>query len=149
MLIVLAVQLHERLYYLSPLSIVTGRLCLPVIVFFLTSLTTITAEPGSDLIIHAYHALYPSRQHRLPRSIYLRLVVQLKQPFGALLLASQERVLHRRACRDGQFYQRRRWNNKVVIIYAGSGRGFLLAFACCVRYSFVSPLAPSSNIILS
>jgi hypothetical protein len=55
----LAVQLFERLYDLPPLSILTGRLHLPGFVFSLTSLTAITAKPGSDSIVHVYHATTP------------------------------------------------------------------------------------------
>ncbi|KAF8550639.1 hypothetical protein OG21DRAFT_1487620 [Imleria badia] len=118
----LPVSLCERLCDLPTLSLVAGRLRLPGIVFPLADLVPVSeSDPESDLSVYRatspmlgdveirtknqlsflleqdFSSGDPLFEHTM---CSLRLVLRLKQPFGALLLAPLARVRYRRVATD-------------------------------------------------
>ncbi|KAI9571641.1 hypothetical protein HD554DRAFT_2168897 [Boletus coccyginus] len=108
----------ERLYHLPPLSLVAGRLRLPGIVFPLADVSPVSeSDLDSDLpaelsgkegllLVHPWISPLLDQEFSCGASRFdhttraLRLLVRLRQPFGALLLAPLGRVQYRRVATD-------------------------------------------------
>jgi len=132
----LIIMLYERLLDLPSLSIVSGRLRLPVLLFCLAGGLTQLVARNSDSSLHVYRVKAPilgevqfetkddslgtqrlvlvhpwispllDEDFSCGNPLFdldaraLRILVRLRQPFGALLLASQERGQYRRVATD-------------------------------------------------